>query len=248
MKRLENKVALITGAGGGQGATEAKLFASNGAKVVITDISSDALQKVEAYIIENGGEVLSIVHDVSSEDQWKDVIKQTIERFGALNILINNAGIMAYEGVEGETLEGWNRVGEINSTSVFLGMKYAAPEMRKKGGGSIINISSIYGNIGSAGAIAYHATKGAVRLMTKSAAIELAKDNIRVNSIHPGIIQTNMIAHLDESVFDEFRRLTPIPRLGKPEDIAFGAIYLASDESSFITGSELVIDGGWLAQ
>jgi cyclopentanol dehydrogenase len=250
MNRLLGKVAIITGAAGGQGATEAKLFASEGAKVVLTDISEELLQKTTTEIKELGGDVLGLVQDVSSEQGWKDVVHQTIEYFGKLNILINNAGIFTHKGIEDTTLELWEKVQKINSQSAFLGIKHAVPEMRKAGGGSIINISSIHGIVGSGGCAAYHASKGAVRLLTKTAALEYAKDHIRVNSIHPGVIQTPMTetSFSNEKALKYFHRMTPWPRLGKPEDIAYGALYLASDDSSFVTGTELVIDGGYTAQ
>ena len=250
MDRLKGKVAIITGAANGQGAAEARIFAREGAKVVITDISESGLNQVAQTIKEDGGEALPLLHDVSSEQDWKRVIASASDRYGAINILVNNAGIPSRKTVEEETLDEWNRVQAINSTSVFLGMKYTAPEIRKAGGGSIINISSVYGIIGVKGYAAYHASKGAIRLLTKTAAMEFAKDYIRVNSIHPGMIETAMTADLfaDPETVKWMYEVTPWPRLGKPEDVANGALYLASDESSFVTGSELVIDGGWIVQ
>jgi len=246
MNRLQGKVAIVTGAAGGQGSAEAKLFAAEGAKVVLTDVSEAGVLKVAAEIQELGGEALALVHDVSSEQ----VISQTVNHFGALNILVNNAGIYAIEGIEDTSLEVWEKLQEINTRSVFLGMKYAIPEMRKAGGGSIINVSSIFGIIGSGRATAYTATKGAIRSLSKTVAVELAKDEIRVNSIHPGIIATPMIKTLLEDPVQLKLRVeaTPLPRLGKPEDIAYGALFLASDESSFVTGTELIIDGGYSAR
>ncbi|KUO71553.1 MAG: hypothetical protein APF81_11305 [Desulfosporosinus sp. BRH_c37] len=250
MNRLQGKVAIVTGAAGGQGSAEAKLFAAEGAKVVLTDVSEAGVLKVAAEIQELGGEALALVHDVSSEQEWKNVISQTVNHFGALNILVNNAGIYAIEGIEDTSLEVWEKLQEINTRSVFLGMKYAIPEMRKAGGGSIINVSSIFGIIGSGRATAYTATKGAIRSLSKTVAVELAKDEIRVNSIHPGIIATPMIKTLLEDPVQLKLRVeaTPLPRLGKPEDIAYGALFLASDESSFVTGTELIIDGGYSAR
>jgi NAD(P)-dependent dehydrogenase (short-subunit alcohol dehydrogenase family) len=249
MGRLAGKVAIITGAAMGQGEAEARLFASEGAKVVLTDVQESLVQKVADSIIESGGQALALKHDVSNEQDWQRVIAKTVEHFGTINVLVNNAGIATNNTLENQTIDEWNRVMSINSTSVFLGMKYAVPEMRKAGGGSIINISSIAGIVGM-GTSAYSASKGAIRVLTKAAAIEYAKDNIRVNSVHPGIIVTPMTKDLinHEETRKSFEAATPLPRLGKPEDIAYGVLYLASDESSFVTGIELVIDGGYIAQ
>ncbi|MEK3935685.1 glucose 1-dehydrogenase [Sporosarcina sp. FSL W7-1349] len=249
MKRIEGRVAIITGAARGQGVAEAKIFAEEGAHVVITDILEDEVKEVASQINHAGGTAIALVHDVSIEEDWKRVVQTAVETFGKVDILVNNAGIPSRLNVEEETLEGWERVQAINSRSVFLGMKYTAPEIRKAGGGSIINISSVYGIIGVKGYAAYHASKGAVRTLTKTAAMDFAEDYIRVNSIHPGMIETAMTADLftDPDIVKWMKEVTPWPRLGKPEDVAYGALFLASDESSFITGSEIVIDGGWIA-
>ena len=192
MQRLKNKVAIITGAASGQGKEEALLFSKHGAKVVITDINVDGLSQTEAEIKEQGGEVVSVQHNVSSDREWEHVLTTTEEKFGVLNILINNAGILSRNGLELTSLKDFEQIQSINTQGTFLGMKRAAPLMKKSGGGSIINISSIYGLVGSGGSIAYHASKGAIRLMSKAAAIELSKSFIRVNSIHPGVIETPM--------------------------------------------------------
>ncbi|WP_026575719.1 glucose 1-dehydrogenase [Bacillus sp. UNC438CL73TsuS30] len=249
MKRLEGKVAIITGAAMGQGAAEAKLFAREGAKVVVTDILDREVQKIANEIINSDGIALPFCHDVSSEEDWKKVIDKTLQHFGKVDILVNNAGISSPNNVEHETLEGWERVQAVNTRGVFLGMKYTAPEIRKAGGGSIINISSVYGIIGVNGYASYHASKGAIRVLSKSAAMEFSKDFIRVNSIHPGMIETPMtdVLFSDPEAVKWMKEVTPWPRLGKPEDVAHGALFLASEESSFITGTELVIDGGWIA-
>ncbi|MEH7505514.1 glucose 1-dehydrogenase [Neobacillus drentensis] len=249
MSRLQGKVAIITGAAKGQGLAEAKLFAKEGAIVVITDISEDGINRAAVEINETGGTALPIVQDVSSESDWKKVIKVAVEEFNKIDILVNNAGIPSRKNVEEETLQEWEKVQAVNSTGVFLGMKYAAPEIRKAGGGSIINISSVYGIIGVGGYAAYHASKGAIRSLSKTAAMDFAKDYIRVNTIHPGIIETPMTQDLFEDVeaLNWLKGVTPWPRLGKPEDVANGALFLASDESTFVTGAELVIDGGWIA-
>ncbi len=240
-------MAIITGAAQGIGAAKAKLFSTEGAKVVITDIDKEGLKKIAEHIHELGGEVLAFVHDTSSEEDWKYTVKKTVEKFGSIHILINNAGITSYKNIEEETLEGWEQVQAVNTRGVFLGMKYTVPEIRKAGGGSIINVSSVFGIIGGGGEASYHASKGAVRLLTKTAAVDLAKDYIRVNSIHPGMIATPMnIQKLSSPKSKKHvQDVTPWPRLGKPEDIAYGALYLASEESTFVTGAELVIDGGW---
>lgn len=248
-KRLEGKVALVTGAARGQGAAEARLFAAEGASVVITDVRNDALVYLEKELLNSGATVSATRLDVADEEDWDRAVQHTTQVFGALNVLVNNAGILDMAGVEQTSLEVWNRIVAVNQTGVWLGMKYAIPSMRTSGGGSIVNVSSIYGLIGSGAAAAYQATKGAVRLLTKTAAVQYASEGIRVNSIHPGVIDTGMV---DEGVPAEFlpalTAATPLGRMGRPEEIAYGALFLASDESSFMTGSELVLDGGYTAQ
>ena len=248
--RLENKVALISGGARGMGAEEAKLFAREGAKVVMGDILEAEGRQTEAEINESGGECLFVRLDVTDEANWEHVVAATVTRFGKLDVLVNNAGIFRSNPVEETTSEEWDQVLDINAKGVFLGTKHAIPEMRKAGGGSIINISSVAGLVGNPFSSAYDASKGAVRLLTKSTAIQYAKDGIRANSVHPGVIETPMTQDvINDPGFREFRLTTnPIPRLGQPIDIAYGVLYLASDEASFVTGSELVIDGGWTAQ
>ena len=248
--RLEGKVALISGGARGMGAEEAKLFAREGAKVVIGDILEEEGRRTEAEVNELGGECLFVRLDVTNEAQWQGAVAATVARFGKLDILVNNAGIFLGNPVEDTTSQEWDQIMDINAKGVFLGTKLAIPEMRKAGGGSIINISSVAGLVGNPYSSAYNASKGAVRLLTKSTAIQYAKDGIRANSIHPGVIETPMTQDVvNDPSFKEFRLATnPIPRLGQPADIAYGALYLASDESSFVTGSELVIDGGRTAQ
>ncbi len=249
--RLANKVALISGGARGMGATEAKLFAGEGAKVVIADILEEEGRQTEAEINEAGGECLFIRLDVTSESGWQRAVAATAARFGKLDVLVNNAGIYRTEGVEETTEELWDLVMKINGKGVFLGTKLAIPEMRKAGGGSIINISSVAGLVGGARAAAYGSSKGAVRLFTKATAIQYAAEGIRANSVHPGIIETPMVAPnllADEASRQRSAARHPLGRTGKPEDVAYGVLYLASDESSFVTGSELVIDGGWTAQ
>ena len=232
------------------GAAEARLFASEGAKVVIGDLLEDEGRQTEAQINEAGGECLFIRLDVTSESDWQDVVATTVARFGKLDILVNNAGIFRTERVEDTSEQSWDQVMDVNAKGVFLGTKAAIPEMRKVGGGSIVNISSIAGLVGSPYSSAYNASKGAVRLLTKSTAIQYAREGIRANSVHPGVIETEMTREVvNDEAFRQFRLVTnPIPRLGQPEDVAYGVLFLASDEASFMTGSELVIDGGWTAQ
>ncbi|HLR67207.1 MAG TPA: glucose 1-dehydrogenase [Virgibacillus sp.] len=247
--RLKNKVALITGAAGGQGKAEAELFAEEGAKVVITDINFKELQKTEDNIKKRGGDVLALQHDVSLEKDWEDTIQQTRDSFGKLDVLVNNAGILLRDGILITTLNDFSDIQSVNTIGTFLGIKHASNLMKATGGGSIINISSIYGLVGSAGSTAYHASKGAIRLMSKAAAIELSDHYIRVNSIHPGVIITSMSKEVMNSNNQHpLKDATPWPDLGEPKDIAYGALFLGSDESRFITGSELVIDGGYTAK
>ncbi|HIM63216.1 MAG: cyclopentanol dehydrogenase [Dehalococcoidia bacterium] len=248
--RLENKVALISGGARGMGAVEAKMFAAEGAKVVIGDMLGDEGRQVEAEINESGGECVFVQLDVTDENAWQDAVATTVARFGKLDILINNAGIARINSVEDTTSEEWDLVMDINAKGVFLGTKAAIPEIRKAGGGSIVNISSIAGLTGGRTS-SYAASKGAVRLLTKSTAIQYAADGIRCNSVHPGVIETPMTTPIMLNT-PEGRELNasrhPLGRFGQPEDIAYGVLFLASDESSFMTGSELVIDGGLTAQ
>jgi NAD(P)-dependent dehydrogenase (short-subunit alcohol dehydrogenase family) len=249
MGRLSNKVVIITGAAQGLGQTQAEVCAKEGAKVVATDIQWDQLQHVVKGITTDGYEAIAIEHDVTSETAWQKTIKKTIDTFGKVDVLVNNAGIVAFEQVEDLLLDDWNNVMNVNATGTFLGMKYVIPAMRKAGGGSIINISSISGIIGN-GHAAYNASKGAIRAVTKNAAYYYATDKIRVNSIHPGVIITPLTKPLleDPQINEEYHRLTMLPYLGEPTDVAYGVVYLASDEAKFITGTELIIDGGITAK
>ena len=248
--RLENKVALISGGARGMGAAEAKLFAGEGAKVVIGDVLEAEGRQTEAEINESGGECLFVPLDVTKEADWEHAVATAATRFGKLDVLVNNAGILRSEGVEETTDELWDLVMEVNAKGIFLGTKTAVPEMRKSGGGSIINISSILGLVGSSRASAYSASKGAVRIFTKNAAVQYAGEGIRVNSVHPGFVESPMTQAVlsDPAIRRGYLEKHPLGRLGQPEDIAYGVLFLASDESSFMTGSELVIDGGFTAQ
>ena len=246
MGRLEGKVAIITGGAKGQGAVEVELFASEGAVVVFGDVLDDEGRKVEAKVAELGGKVEYIHLDVTSEDDWQQAVDLAESKYGSLDILVNNAGITLRHEDMDLSSEDWDRTMDVNAKGVFLGTKYAIPAMRRAGGGSIVNISSIAGIVGRPLASpAYAASKGAVRVFTKSTAGRFAADKIRANSIHPGPIDTDMIRAATNSVRPETRvGEIPLGRLGQPEDIAYGVLYLASDESSFVTASELVIDGG----
>ncbi len=249
--RLENKVALISGGARGMGAAEARLFAREGAMVVIGDVLEEEGRRTEAEIGEAGGQCLFVRLDVTSEEDWRRAVAAAVSRFGRLDTMVNNAGIFPVVRLEDTSGELWDQVMDINVKGVFLGTKYAIPEMRRAGGGSIINISSVAGLIGSAVAAAYGASKGAVRLFTKATAIQYAGDGIRANSVHPGVIETLMTVPTllsDEAVRKNQIARTPLGRLGQPEDVAYGVLFLASDESAFMTGSELVIDGGLVAQ
>ena len=251
MGRLNGKSAIVSGGARGQGATEAKMFAREGAKVVLGDVLDEEGKQVEAQINESGGTATYVHLDVTREDDWRSAVDTAIDRYGKLDILVNNAGILISKGLEDTTVEDWDRIMEINAKGVFLGTKQAIPAMRRAAGGSIINISSTAGRVGSHnGSPSYTATKGAVRLLTKSTAIQYAKEGIRCNSVHPGPIDTEMIRHTltDPTRLEQRMQRLPLGRVGTPEDIAYGVLYLASDESSFVTGSELVIDGGTTAE
>ena len=244
--RLDGKVALISGGARGQGEVEAKLFAREGAKVVLGDL----LDREGEAVARSIGSAAVYVHlDVTQPEAWHRAVDAAVSSFGKLTTLINNAGILRMEGIEDTSLETWNLVIAINQTGTFLGMKHAIPALRKAGGGSIVNISSIAGLIGVGAASAYQATKGAVRILTKTAAVQYAKEKIRVNSIHPGVITTKMVTEgIDLESRKMFELATPLGREGSAEEVAYGALFLASDESSYMTGAELVIDGGYTAQ
>jgi 3(or 17)beta-hydroxysteroid dehydrogenase len=249
--RLQDKVALISGGARGMGAVEACLFAKEGAKVTIGDVLEDEGRKLEAEIQAAGGEALFVRLDVTREADWQQAVEATVTRFGKLDVLVNNAGISGRGRVEDTSIEEWNRVMEVNATGVFLGSKLAIPAMRRSGGGSIINISSQLGLVGTDhSSPQYQASKGAVRLLTKATAIQYAGEGIRANSVHPGPIVTPMTeaARADPERYTLMLSRIPLGCYGQPEDVAYGVLYLASDESRWVTGSELVIDGGWTAQ
>jgi NAD(P)-dependent dehydrogenase (short-subunit alcohol dehydrogenase family) len=248
--RLPGKVAIITGGAHGMGAEEAKLFAQEGANVVIADVLEEEGKTLEAEIRQSGAEAMFLRTDVTSETDWQRLVEATLARFGKLDILVNNAGLSSTSAADPMDTDGWRRIMEVNSTGVFLGTKYAIPAMQRTGGGSIVNISSIMGFVGGeSGHPAYHASKGAVRIFTKATAVKYGPDGIRANSVHPGFMPPMRSAQPRETA--ALQRLvdwTPLRRTGKPIEVAYGVLFLASDEASFITGTELVIDGGFIAQ
>ena len=248
--RLEGKVALISGGARGMGAAEARFFAREGARVAVGDLLEEEGARLESEIAEAGGDCIFIRLDVTSEESWANAVELTVSRDGRLDVLVNNAGVYQKARVEDTTLEGWDRVMAINAAGPFLGTKAAVPAMRDSGGGSIVNISSTAGLVGSLHSTAYTASKGAVRLLTKATAVQYAGDGIRANSVHPGPIDTDMLAAVYSDPEERRRRVSRIPmgREGTVDEVAYGVLFLASDESSFMTGSELVIDGGATAQ
>jgi NAD(P)-dependent dehydrogenase (short-subunit alcohol dehydrogenase family) len=250
--KLDGKVALISGGARGQGAAEAETFVREGAKVVFGDVRDDEGKKVEAGIRDRGGDAIYVHLDVTNETDWRGAVQTATTRYGRLDILINNAGILIPRvPIEDRTAAEWDTVMAVNAKGVFLGTKYAIPAMRRSGGGSIVNISSVAG-IGQSAhqEPAYAASKGAIRIFTKVTASQHAKDRIRCNSVHPGPVDTEMFhsAFRDPQALERRLQRIPLGRMGTVAEIVSAVLYLASDESSYITGSELVIDGGALAQ
>ena len=255
--RLEGKVALISGAASGVagelmgfGGAAARMFCREGARVILGDINTEGGERTAAQIRAAGGDAQFVKLDVTQEADWAAAVAAAIAAYGRLDILVNNAGTGARYTVEETTEAAWDGQMDVHAKGAFLGTKHAVPELLKAGGGAIVNISSIYGIVGSPTSTAYHAAKGAVRLLTKSAAIQYAGDNIRVNSIHPGYCHTPLTdgSYQNERHFAWINERIPIGRVGSADDIAHGIVFLASDEASFITGAELVIDGGTTAQ
>ena len=253
MKRLRNKVTIITGASSGIGGATAKLFADEDAHVYLCDIQDDMGEELTSEIVQSGGKATYFHLDVRDEQEWIKVLNKIAKIHGRIDVLVNNAGIGGaplHLKVEDYPVDQWNETIAINATGVFLGTKHAARFMKQTGGGSIINISSVYGLVGTTRGASYTASKGAVRIFTKAAAVQYSKDNIRVNSVHPGFIDTPQAAKLlsDQIVRQELINQTPVGRLGTVDDIKYGILYLASDESGYMTGSEFVIDGGITAR
>ena len=248
--RLEGKVAIISGGANGMGAEEVRLLAREGASVVIADVLEDEGKRLEAEVNESGGKAAFVRTDVTVEADWERAVERAVSRFGALDILVNNAGISSGAFEDTLSTDGWQRIMDVNATGVFLGTKYAIPQMQSAGGGSIVNISSIMGFVGGEGGHpAYHASKGAVRLFTKATAVQYGPDGIRANSVHPGFMPPMRSSqHADPAIRADHVRLTPLRRTGETIEVAYGVLFLASDEASFITGTELVIDGGFIAR
>ncbi|EWT03273.1 short-chain dehydrogenase [Intrasporangium oryzae NRRL B-24470] len=250
MRRLEGRVALVTGAGSGIGKATARRLAEEGARLVVTDINEQSGQATADELLDAGTEATFVHHDVTSEADWHVACERAVDEFDGLDILVNNAGMGDLKTIEETTLEEWERTVAIDQTGVFLGMKIAAPYLRKSQHAAVINISSIFGTSGGFGnSPAYHAAKGAVRTLTKNAAVHWATEGIRVNSVHPGFVDTPILDTSRETPFMQVMiDLTPMGRLGRPEEIAAGVAYLASDDASFVTGLELYIDGGYIAR
>ena len=248
--RLRGKVALISGAARGMGAVEARLFASEGARVVLGDIIEEAGREVASEIAATGAEAVFLRLDVTSPSDWENAVDEAVSRFGGLNVLVNNAGVYLRGPVHETSPEDWDRIMDVNAKGPFLGTRAAIPAMRESAGGSIVNISSFNSLVGTTTSAAYNASKAALRLLTKSTAVQYAEDGIRANVIHPGPTRTAMFlsGFPDEEAVEERRARVPLGRIGTAEDMAYGALFLASDESSYMTGSDLVIDGGWTAQ
>jgi NAD(P)-dependent dehydrogenase (short-subunit alcohol dehydrogenase family) len=250
MNRLEGRVALVTGAASGIGKATAQRLSAEGAAVLVTDIQVDAGEATAKELTHGGGRAAFIRHDVSSESEWEAACARAVDEFGSLDILVNNAGMGDIKPIEETTLDEWNRTVSIDQTGVFLGMKVAGPHLKRSAHASVINISSIFGASGGFGVSpAYHAAKGAVRTLTKNVALRWATEGVRVNSIHPGFIATPILEQArGTDIWDGMTSLTPMGHLGRPEDIAAGVAYLASDDAAFVTGLELYIDGGYMAR
>lgn len=248
--RLDGKVALVTGGAHGMGAEECRLFAREGAKVAIGDIREEDGRRVEAEIAEAGGDAMFVNLNVSDENSWTAAVAQIAERYGKLDVLVNNAGISGSGETDFRSTDAWDRLLDINARGVFLGIKHAVPEMQKAGGGSIVNISSISGIVGQETVHpGYNASKGAVRLLTKATAVQHAKENIRINSVHPGMMPP-MLTSFQRGDARRERLMNDVPmgREGQPIEVANAVLFLASDEASYITGTELVVDGGFTAR
>jgi NAD(P)-dependent dehydrogenase (short-subunit alcohol dehydrogenase family) len=249
MKLLENKVAIITGAGSGIGKAISLLYAKEGAKIVVSDIDEKHGNEVVSEIKSNGGEAIFVKADTSKPEDNKNLVEQTVKQFGALHLAVNNAGIGGPIGPTGEyPVDGWDKVISINLSGVFYGLRYQIPAILKSGGGSIVNMASILAKVGTKGSAAYVAAKHGVIGLTESAALEYANQNIRINAVGPGYIQTPLLESLDEATMKALVGLHPIGRLGKAEEVAEMALWLNSDKASFVTGAYYNVDGGYLAQ
>ena len=250
MGRMNGKIALVTGAAMGMGKTHAETLAREGAKVILTDLDDKKGEKVAQGIRKKGGKADYMHLNVTDEKEWKSVIAEIVKKHKKIDTLVNNAGILILKPVDQTETAEWDQIFDINVKGTFFGIKYVLPAMKKSKGGSIVNISSIYGLIGAPSAAAYEASKGAVRLLTKATAIDYAPHNIRVNSVHPGVIDTPMTKGLlaDPDVKQAILGTTILDRPAQPQEISNAVLFLASDEASFMTGSEMVVDGGYTAQ
>jgi len=250
MDRVDGKTAIVTGGAHGIGRAVARMLADEGARVAVTDVD-DAGTETADLITDAGGDAIFLEHDVTSEADWTRVVEAVTDTFGVPDVLVNNAGIYHIEPVAETSVEDWKALMDVNVTGVFLGLKHCTPPMAEQGRGSVINLSSVAGLVGVPNHTCYGASKGAVRIMTKDAAMELAETGVRVNSVHPAYIDTQMAdygAEAQNATKEELDAMHPIGHMGEPEDVAYGVLYLASEESKFMTGSELVIDGGLTAQ
>ncbi|MEZ5850758.1 MAG: glucose 1-dehydrogenase [Hyphomicrobiaceae bacterium] len=245
--RLKDKVAIVTGAASGMGAATARIFAREGAFVILTDMDAEGGQSVAREI---GNRAQFVAHDVSKEDDWQAVVAATLKAHGRIDVLVNNAGVSGSDP-DRFSMKTWDQQMEINAKGVFLGMRAVIPEMQKAGKGSIVNISSISGLVGQGFVhMGYNAAKGAVRTMTKAAAVQFGPDNIRVNSVHPGLMPPMRTSKLsaDPQIREKARRAIPMGRFGEVDEVANANLFLASDEASYISGAEIVVDGGFVAQ
>ncbi|MCP5180096.1 MAG: glucose 1-dehydrogenase [Pseudomonadales bacterium] len=253
MGRVDGKVAIVTGGASnpGLGRATAMALGREGARVVVTDVDLAGAENTAAAIRDAGGQALALHQDVTSESRWQEVIAETVKAYGRLDVLVNNAGIAVLKPIANLSLADWNRQIDVNLTSVFLGCKYAMAQMKTSGGGAIVNLSSVAGLVGLATCSAYSAAKGGVRLMTKVVAVEGGADNIRCNSVHPGVIWTNMqaaaVGSSNPGDANVAAARIPLGRVGQPEDIANCILYLASDEANYVTGAEFTVDAGMTA-
>ncbi|HIF17380.1 MAG: glucose 1-dehydrogenase [Cycloclasticus sp.] len=250
MGRVSGKIVLVTGAAMGMGRTHCELLAEEGATVIVTDMNTTEGVATADSINAAGGKAEFLPLNVTNESEWISVVEQIVAKHGQIDVLVNNAGILIIKAVEETSTEEWDRTFDINVKGVFFGTKAVLPAMQKAGGGSIVNISSIYGIVGAPVSAAYQATKGAVRLFTKATAVDYAQYNIRVNSVHPGVIDTPMtkdLLHGDEEVRQAIMGTTILNRPAQPREVSYAVLHLASDDSSFMNGSEMVVDGGYTA-